>query len=328
ILKSGIDRFGDDHWRPFFCVGLAYFVIAVMVPVTMLKTYGENGKWTSSGVFWSLLAGAAGAFGALGVILAFGAKGKPVFVMPLIFGGAPVVNAFLTVYMSKAFKRINPIFLAGLVMVLLGAVSVLVFRPGPSGGSEGPTWGDWPWVLASVALVIVCWGVYGPVLHKGQMKMSGSRLRPLICVGLAYFVVAVIAPLIPLGWSGLITDVSWNGVWWSLGAGGAGAIGALGVIMAFNFGGKPVFVMPLIFGGAPVVNTFVTLFKSDQLEDPHPLFYAGLILTAAGAAIVLVFAPKGKAGQAPAMREPEQARQGPTASEDSTPAKSEAENSS
>ena len=41
--------------------------------------------------------------------------------------------------------------------------------------------------------------------------------------------------------------------------GAAGALGALGIIMAFNFGGKPVYVMPLIFGGAPVVNTFFTI---------------------------------------------------------------------
>ena len=42
------------------------------------------------------------------------------------------------------------------------------------------------------------------------------------------------------------------GTAWSLGGGAVGAIGALGVIMAFNLGGKPVYVMPLVFGGAPV----------------------------------------------------------------------------
>ncbi len=44
-----------------------------------------------------------------------------------------------------------------------------------------------------------CWGVYGPVLHKGQMAMQGSRLRPFICVGLAYFLIAVLVPLALLG---------------------------------------------------------------------------------------------------------------------------------
>ena len=45
--------------------------------------------------------------------------------------------------------------------------------------------------LASIATSIVCWGAYGPVLHKGQAAMQHSRLRPLLCVGLAYFAIAV-----------------------------------------------------------------------------------------------------------------------------------------
>ncbi len=30
---------------------------------------------------------------------------------------------------------------------------------------------------ASICLAVVCWGAYGPVLHVGQTKMGGSRLR-------------------------------------------------------------------------------------------------------------------------------------------------------
>ena len=33
-----------------------------------------------------------------------------------------------------------------------------------------------------------------PWARPGQMKMEGSRLRPLICVGLAYFAIAVVVP--------------------------------------------------------------------------------------------------------------------------------------
>jgi hypothetical protein len=75
--------------------------------------------------------------------------------------------------------------------------------------------------------------------------------------------------------------------------GAAGAIGALGIIMAFNFGGKPVYVMPLVFGGAPVVNTFFTITASGLWDEVNALFVAGLMLVIAGAAMVLVFAPKG-----------------------------------
>ena len=62
--------------------------------------------------------------------------------------------------------------------------------------------------------------------------------------------------------------------------------------MAFNFGGRPVFVMPLVFGGAPVVNTMFTTFTEGLWGDVDPFFLAGLILVIAGAVMVLVFAPK------------------------------------
>jgi hypothetical protein len=95
-------------------------------------------------------------------------------------------------------------------------------------------------------------------------------------------------------------DAEPNGTWtnpvgtfWSLAGGAAGAIGALGIIMAFNFGGKPIYVMPLVFGLAPVINTFTTIISSQiSLASASPLFYAGLIIVAVGAVTVLVFAPK------------------------------------
>ena len=71
--------------------------------------------------------------------------------------------------------------------------------------------------------------------------------------------------------------------------------------MAFNSGGKPVFVMPLVFGGAPVINTLVTIAASDQWDNVQPFFWAGLILVIAGAAMVLVLAPRGD-GPAPRRR--------------------------
>jgi len=140
------------------------------------------------------------------------------------------------------------------------------------------------------------WGAYGPVLHKGQAAMGGSRLRPLVCIGAAYFLVAVLVPLallVPLGDAG-----TWTlpGVAWSLAGGSLGALGALGTILAFTLGGKPFTVMPIVFGGAPVVNTLVTLAVSHTpVESVSPFFLAGMIVVAAGAAIVLAFGPRGHA---------------------------------
>lgn len=284
--------------RAFICVGLAYFVIAVLVPVTMLKTYGEKGSWTAAGMFWSLLAGAAGALGALGVLLALIFGGVPLYVMPLVFGGAPVINSVLTMFLGKTFKEVGPWFLAGPIMVLLGSVTVLIFGHGHAEGGLAHKIEQLTAVLLAVTLAIVSWGVYGPVLHKGQLAMQNSRLRPLICVGLSYFLIAVIIPGLMLAAGEEGGQWTFTGTLWSLGAGSAGAIGALGIIMCFNFGGRPIYVMPLVFGGAPVVNTLVD--TGGKLAGLSPFFYAGLILTCAGAAIVLVFAPKGHAQPAPA----------------------------
>lgn len=279
--------------RPFVCVGLAYCLIGVIVPAVWLHLKGEKGDWTLKGIVWSLAGGALGAIGALGIVLAFTFGGAPAYVMPLVFGGAPVINAFLTIYWAGRAKEIGPLFLAGLVMVILGAVTVLV--TGPHAPTSAATTGVAAWIaiLLSIALAVVSWGAYGPVLHKGQAAMHHSRLRPLVCVGVAYFVIAVIVPYFFLGEMGENSSYLRLGTIWALLGGTCGAIGALGIILAFNYGGKPVFVMPLVFGGAPVVTTMWSRHFGSW-------FLAGLILVIAGAVMVLVTAPRGeKPSEAP-----------------------------
>jgi hypothetical protein len=337
--------------RPFMCVGAAYFLIAVIVPAALLARGGEKGSWTMTGVLWSLLAGACGALGALGIILALSFGGRPIYVMPLVFGGAPVVNTLLTAFMNRAFNQLKGLFLAGLLLVITGAVTVLIFKPQPAAAdppakadaapalalladpaadkpaadkpaaeaaapaepaapatnaAEPPTatgravqkLGDrterFIEVLLAVALTICCWGAYGPVLHRGQLAMGGSRLRPLLCIGIAYFLIAVLVPLAllrPLGDEGVW---SVGGTLWSVAAGSLGALGALGAILAFTLGGKPFTVMPVVFGLAPVINTLTTsLLQGVSLREISPFFLAGMLIVGLGAATVLVFAPRG-----------------------------------
>lgn len=292
-------------WRPFTCVGLAYFGIAVVVPAVLLRSRGEAGRWSITGTIWSLAAGAAGALGALGIIMAFKNQGNPIYVMPLVFGGAPVVNTFFTMYLNRSYKDVGPLFLAGLILVVTGAVVVLVFKPGSARAGAELTPTQLLQVASWVTVTALSWGVYGPVLHKGQVAMQGSRLRPLMCVGLAYFLIAVILPLSVMAATpepGTWTNIT--GTLWSLAGGAAGAIGALGIILAFNYGGKPVYVMPLVFGGAPVVNTLTTMLTKGNFSNVNPVFYAGLIIVAVGAVTVLVFAPKGGHKPAPAPAPP------------------------
>lgn len=313
--QQGMATVGEDGkpvsspWRPFACVGIAYFLLAVLVPGALLAARGEVGAWTVGGAIWSTVAGAAGALGALGIIMALKNHGDPVYVMPLVFGGAPVVNTFMTMYMHRSYKEVGPLFLAGLILVVAGAATVLVFRPALHGpGHHEITAEQFALVGLWTAVTALSWGVYGPTLHKGQMKMTGSRLRPLMCVGLAYFLIAVLVPAAVLAQSSPPGHWTPSGTAWSLAGGAAGAIGAIGIIMAFNFGGRPIYVMPLVFGGAPVINTFVSIMSSSTVSfaDCTAPFYAGLIIVAVGAVVVLVFAPKpkhvgGKPSHAPAV---------------------------
>jgi hypothetical protein len=150
--------------------------------------------------------------------------------------------------------------------------------------------------LPGIALTILCWGAYGPLLHNGQ-SLLGDRLKPLMCVGFAYFVFAIILPVILLSSTGKLA-AGWNpkGVSWAVAAGAAGAIGALGIVMALGSGGKPIYVMPLVFGGAPIINVLVSMYLqglgSKDFGRWMPLFLAGVIMVAVGAAFVLVAAPK------------------------------------
>ena len=297
-LHVGQHAMLESRLRPFICVGLAYLLLGVLAPMIWLYLYGEKGKWTATGTIWSLIAGAVGALGALGVILALTFGGRPVYVMPLVFGCAPVINTFTTMYMGRSF-RTNPMFLAGLILVIAGAAMVLVFKPAPPARAAAQAAAtlamvDWLKIVGAIALTAICWGVYGPVLHKGQMAMQGSRLRPLICVGLAYLVIAVVLPLLLMPLVGDPGEWTTRGTLWSLAGGAAGAVGAIGIILAFNFGGKPIYVMPLVFGGAPVINTFASMAAVGAGGELTPTFIAGLIIAIIGAVTVLVFAPRGQ----------------------------------
>ncbi len=90
---------------------------------------------------------------------------------------------------------------------------------------------DVVFALPGIALTIVCWGAYGAVLHKGQ-AMLGDRLKPLMCVGLAYVIFAIVLPTLILSSMGKLGG-NWNfgGVSWSTMAGTCGAFGALGIIL-------------------------------------------------------------------------------------------------
>jgi len=150
------------------------------------------------------------------------------------------------------------------------------------------------WVLFVLGAV-VSWGMYGPALHRGQVLLA-SPLRALLCVGVAYFLIAVLVPLGMLGAQGELKGspplgLKLDGALVATLAGALGAIGAIFIILAFRAGGLPTYVMPLVFGGAPLVNVVVSMWLHPPKTAPNPLLYVGFVLAAAGAGMVLYFKP-------------------------------------
>ena len=49
--------------------------------------------------------------------------------------------------------------------------------------------------------------------------------------------------------------------------------------------------MPLVFGGAPLVNVLVSMAMHPPRTAPSPMLYMGFLLAAAGAGMVLYYKP-------------------------------------
>jgi hypothetical protein len=147
--------------------------------------------------------------------------------------------------------------------------------------------------MVFVIITILCWGAYVPTIHHGQRAFGGTNaaFRAFLFVGLAYFLSAGFILVYMIVTRAEPMVLTGGGVWLSTLAGLFGAGGALGVIFALKWGGAPIYVAPLVFAGAPLVNTFVSMAWSKSRALPSPWFFVGILLAGAGAALVLRFKP-------------------------------------
>jgi hypothetical protein len=170
-----------------------------------------------------------------------------------------------------------------------------------------------PW-WGYVILAGLAWGTYVPFIFYGGTELStrpgtiGGRLASILCVGVAYFVLAV---LIPVALMATRDDAqaAWKptGLTFAGLAGIMGAVGAICVIFASKAavdvakleGIEPatyrVYIAPLIFCLAPLINTILSLVWHPRPGDPFNFEFEipnwklplGILLMAAGTFLVL-----------------------------------------
>jgi hypothetical protein len=144
--------------------------------------------------------------------------------------------------------------------------------------------------LIFVAGAVLSWGAYGVLLHRGQVLL-GNPLKALLCVGVAYFLIGVLVPVAALAAQGSLSAFNSTGLLVAIIAGALGAGGAACIIWAFRTGGLPVYVMPLVFGGAPIVNVLLSMVIHPPKVEPNPMLYLGFVLASVGAGLVLYYRP-------------------------------------
>lgn len=170
----------------------------------------------------------------------------------------------------------------------------------------------------------LAWGTYVPLVFFGGTELTtrpgtiGGRLASILCVGVAYFVLAVIVPIVLMSTRD-DAKPEWRttGLVFSALAGVAGAVGAICVIFAskaavdqarldgINPAAYRIYIAPLIFSLAPLINTILSLVwhpNKDSawvfhLDLPGWKLPVGILLVAAGTFLVLFSKEEAETGK-------------------------------
>jgi hypothetical protein len=165
---------------------------------------------------------------------------------------------------------------------------------------------DRTWLLY-VLMAGLCWGTYVPLIAFGGRNLSAGPSHPFagryaafLCVGVAYMIIAVVFPLVRSYSIGEPIPSKPVGLIFAGLAGVAGALGALGVIFA-TAAAKPedrMYIAPLIFTLAPLLNTLVSLFWHPTADNPLHFgmpehmpswkLFVGVVLVGVGAGLILL----------------------------------------
>lgn len=171
------------------------------------------------------------------------------------------------------------------------------------------------WVYAVCAGL--AWGTYVPFVQQGIAGLK-TALGSFLCVGVAYFLIAVLYPVGAFAAGEKMPQWNSYGITMATLAGVAGAVGALCVILANGAarsaygeeaGNYRVYIAPIIFALAPVLNTLISTvwhpspargaFHFGIEHAPSWKLWLGILLTGAGAALVLYSKEEAEASHAP-----------------------------
>ena len=154
-------------------------------------------------------------------------------------------------------------------------------------------------ILCFVAGAALSWGFYVPTVHRASVLLN-SNLRAFLFVGIAYFLVAVLVPVFLIfvlkvdPTAKAVPNFDFGPMMWGIAAGVSGAVGALCIIFAVTKAGPggAIYVAPLVFAGAPIVNTIATMTLFHPVKNmPDWRFFFGLALAAGGMVMVTIFKP-------------------------------------
>ena len=194
-----------------------------------------------------------------------------------------------------------------------------------------------PW-WGYVVCAGLAWGVYVPLIFYGGTELTtrpgtiGGRLASILCVGIAYFLMAVVIPIILMAMrEDAKPEWKTNGLVFSGLAGVAGAVGAICVIFAskaavdqavaegavtpMEKAAYRIYIAPLIFALAPAINTLLSLVWHPKPGNPWHFAFevpgwklpAGIVLVALGTFLVLMSKEEAEAGKGPPTKPPEAA---------------------
>lgn len=154
------------------------------------------------------------------------------------------------------------------------------------------------WLVYAV-LAGLCWGTYVPFVQQGIQGLDRKPLGAFLCVGVAYFLIAILYPVAMFMNDASTRPPAWTGygITFATLAGAAGALGALCVILANRGAGdNRLYIAPIIFALAPVLNTLISLvWHASPTQGafhfgfvmPDWKLFLGVVLTGIGAALVL-----------------------------------------